>query len=101
MSIHDRIRAHYMQGVSRYSDEQRRADEAALIAEIGADVGTILLSLATEIDGTLRVSPDTVEAVREEYRDRCPDDARWASVLGSALGQIRRQRAFHVLPLEA
>ena len=49
----------------------------------------------------LRVSPDTVEAVREEYRERCPDDARWVSVVGSALAQIRRQRPFHVLPLEA
>lgn len=101
MSIHDRARAHYMQGVTRYSDEQRRADDAAAIAEIGADVGTILLSLATEVDGVLRVSPDTVEAVREEYRERCPDDARWVSVVGSALAQLRRQRAFHVLPPEA
>lgn len=100
-STHDRARAHYMQGLARYSDEQRRADDAAIIAEIGADVGCVLLSLATEVDGVLRVSPDTVEAVREEYRERCPDDTRWASVVGSALTQLRRQRAFHVLPLEA
>lgn len=101
MSTHDRARAHYMQGITRYSDEQRRADDAAAIAEIGAGVGCVLLSLAVEVDGVLRVSPDTVEAVREEYRERCPDDARWVSVVGSALVQLRRQRPFHVLPLEA
>lgn len=100
-STHNRARDRYLQGLARYSDEQRRADDAAAIAEIGADVGTILLSLATEVDGVLRVSPDTVEAVREEYRERCPNDARWVSVVGSALAQIRRQRPFHVLPLEA
>ena len=94
-------RDRYLSGVHRYSDAQRQADDAALIAEIGADVGCVLLSLAVEIDGALRVSPDTVDAVREEYRERCPDDARWASVLGSALAQIRRQRAFHILPSEA
>lgn len=91
----------HLAGVQRYSDEQRRADDAAAIAEIGADVGCILISLAAKVDGGLRVSPDTVEAVREEYRDRCPDDVRWASVLGSALVQIRRSRQFHILPLEA
>ena len=47
------------------------------------------------------MSPDTVDAVREEYRERCPDDARWASVLGSALAQIRRSTPIHILPSEA
>lgn len=94
-------RDRYLAGVHRYSDAQRAADDAALIAEIGADVGCVLLSLATTVDGALRVSPDVVDAVREEYRERCPDDARWTSVLGSALAQMRRQQPFHILPSEA
>lgn len=96
-----RDRDRYLAGIHRYSDAQRQADDAALIAEIGADVGCVLLSLATTVDGALRVSPDVVDAVREEYRERCPDDARWVSVLGSAVAQIRRQRPFHGLPSEA
>ena len=32
-------RDRYLAGVHRYSDAQRQADDAALIAEIGADVG--------------------------------------------------------------
>ena len=94
-------RDRYLAGVHRYSDAQRQADDATLIAEIGADVGCVLLSLATTVDGALRVSPDTVDAVREEYRERCPDDARWTSVLGSALAQIRRTTPIHILPSEA
>ena len=96
-----RDRDRHLAGVHRYSDAQRQADDAALIAEIGADVGCVLLSLAVEIDGALRVSPDTVDAVREEYRERVPNDARWASVLGSALAQVRRTTPIHILPSEA
>lgn len=94
-------RARYLAGVHRYSAEQTLADQTALIAEIGADVGCCILDAAETVDGTLRVSPDAIEAIREEYRERVPDDARWASVLGSALLQIRRTQQIHVLPSEA
>lgn len=94
-------RARYAAGVQRYSAEQKLADQAALIAEIGADVGCCILEAAETIDGTLRVSPDALDAIREEYRERVPDDVTWASVQGSALLQIRRTQQIHILPTEA
>lgn len=87
------------QALAAYAREERSQARADALAELGADLGTIILSLAERVDGVLRLSPDHLDEVRAEYHHL--DDSIWAEVVKSALAQIRRREPIHLLPLDA
>lgn len=86
------------QALAAYARAERSQARADALAELGADIGTILLSLAERVDGVLRLSPDHLDEVRADYH---LEDAVWVEVVESALAQIRRREPIHLLPMDA
>ncbi len=89
------------QALAAYARQDREDAVATQIAEVAADLGCLILEAASTVDGALRISPDTLDALRGEVRHPFGEDGVWGEVLASALAQIRRTQPIDVLPLDA
>jgi hypothetical protein len=90
------------QALAAYARQDRADAVATQIAEVAADLGCLILEAAEKVDGRLRVSPDTLDALRGEVRPPFgEDDSAWGEVVTSALAQIRRTQPIDVLPADA
>lgn len=89
------------QALAAYARQDRADAVATQLDEVAADVGCFILEAAVRVDGTLRISPDALDAIRGEVRSPFGEDDAWGEVLKSALEQIRRTQEIHVLPLDA
>lgn len=89
------------QALAAYARQDREDAVATQIAEVAADLGCLILEAAQVVDGVLRISPDTLDALREEARHPLGEEGVWGEVLTSALAQIRRTQPIDVLPLDA
>lgn len=90
------------QALAAYARQDRADTVATQIADVAGDLGCLILEAAQIVDGTLRISPDVLDALRGEVRTPFgDDDAVWGEVVTSALAQIRRTQPIDVLPLDA